>query len=155
MLGGRLLTGHSGLAGEIGHVTAVPEGGRKCGCGNTGCLETVASDSALAFHASRKLGRAVTVDEVIELARSGTVDLAAELDAMAGYLAVGVAAVINLFNPAVVFVHCRCSRWTRRCSIASSSGPVGARCRPRSPTAASSARKEASVRARWRVSFST
>ena len=36
MLGGRLLKGHSGLAGEIGHVTAVPEGGRKCGCGNYG-----------------------------------------------------------------------------------------------------------------------
>jgi N-acetylglucosamine repressor len=105
MLGGRLLKGHSGLAGEIGHVTAVAEGGRRCGCGNTGCLETVASDTALAHHASRKLGRTVSVDEVIELARSGTVDLSAELDAMAGYLAVGVAAVINLFNPAVVFIH--------------------------------------------------
>ena len=59
MIGGRLLKGHPGLAGEIGHVTAVAEGGRTCGCGNTGCLETVASDSALAYHASHKLGRAV------------------------------------------------------------------------------------------------
>jgi predicted NBD/HSP70 family sugar kinase len=105
MIGGRLLKGNSGLAGEIGHVTAVAEGGRACGCGNTGCLETVASDTALAFHAGRKLGRAVSVDEVIVLARSGAVDLSAELDEMAGYLAVAVAAVINLFNPAVVFVH--------------------------------------------------
>jgi predicted NBD/HSP70 family sugar kinase len=105
MLGGRLLRGHSGLAGEIGHVTAVANGGRRCGCGNTGCLETVASDSALAWHASRKLGRPVAVDEVIALARTGQVDLTAELDEIAGYLAVGVAAVINLFNPAVVFIH--------------------------------------------------
>jgi predicted NBD/HSP70 family sugar kinase len=105
MLGGRLLKGNSGLAGEIGHITAVAEGGRECGCGNAGCLETVASDTALAFHAGRKLGRAVAVDEVIDLARSGAVDLTAELDAMADYLAVGVAAVINLFNPAVVFIH--------------------------------------------------
>ena len=105
MLGGRLLKGHSGLAGEVGHVTAVANGGRRCGCGNHGCLETVASDSALAYHASRKLGRAVSVDDVIELARAGTVDLSAELDEMAGYLAVAVAAVINLFNPAVVFIH--------------------------------------------------
>jgi predicted NBD/HSP70 family sugar kinase len=105
MLGGRLLRGHSGLAGEIGHVTAVANGGRRCGCGNTGCLETVASDSALAWHASRKLGRPVAVDEVIALARAGQVDLTAELDEIAGYLAVGVAAVINLFNPAVVFIH--------------------------------------------------
>jgi predicted NBD/HSP70 family sugar kinase len=105
MLGGRLLRGHSGLAGEIGHITAVANGGRRCGCGNTGCLETVASDSALAWHASRKLGRTVTVDEVISLARNGQVDLASELDEIAGYLAIGVAGVINLFNPAVVFIH--------------------------------------------------
>jgi predicted NBD/HSP70 family sugar kinase len=105
MSGGRILKGHSGLAGEIGHITAVAEGGRKCGCGNTGCLETVASDSALAWHASRKLGRAVNVDEVIELAKSGTVDLRKELREVAGFVAVGVAAVINLFNPATVFIH--------------------------------------------------
>jgi predicted NBD/HSP70 family sugar kinase len=105
MLGGRLLKGHSGLAGEIGHVTAVAEGGRRCGCGNHGCLETVTSDTALAYHASQKLGRAVSVDEVMDLARAGTVDLSAELVEMAEYLAIGVAAVINLFNPAVVFIH--------------------------------------------------
>jgi N-acetylglucosamine repressor len=103
--GGRLLKGRSGLAGEIGHITAVARGGRTCGCGNTGCLETVASDSALAWHASRKLGRAVDVDEVIELAKSGAVDLRAELREVAGFVAVAVAAVINLFNPATVFIH--------------------------------------------------
>ena len=105
MSGGRLLKGRSGLAGEIGHFTAVSEGGRRCGCGNLGCLETVASDSALAWHASAKLGRAVDVDEVIELAKAGAVDLRAELREVAGYVAVGVAAVINLFNPATVFIH--------------------------------------------------
>lgn len=105
MSGGRILKGRSGLAGEIGHFTAVAEGGRRCGCGNTGCLETVASDSALAWHASRKLGRAVHVDEVIELAKSGAVDLHAELREVAGFVAVSVAAVINLFNPATVFIH--------------------------------------------------
>jgi N-acetylglucosamine repressor len=105
MSGGRLLKGRSGLAGEIGHITAVAEGGRKCGCGNTGCLETLASDSALAWHATRKLGRTVNVDEVIELAKSGAVELGAELQEVAGFVAVGVAAVINLFNPATVFIH--------------------------------------------------
>lgn len=105
MSGGRILKGRSGLAGEIGHITAMAEGGRKCGCGNTGCLETVASDSALAWHASRKLGRTVNVDEVIELAKSGRVDLRKELHEVAGFVAVGVAAVINLFNPATVFIH--------------------------------------------------
>ncbi|HEY1187086.1 MAG TPA: ROK family protein, partial [Gemmata sp.] len=105
MSGGRLLKGRSGLAGEIGHFTAVPAGGRRCGCGNTGCLETVASDSALAWHASQKLGRTVSPDEVLELAKTGSVDLLAELHEVAGFVAVGLAAVINLFNPATVFVH--------------------------------------------------
>ena len=105
MMDGRLLKGHSGLAGEIGHITAIASGGRKCGCGNTGCLETVASDSALAYHAGLKLGRAVSVDEVLVLARMRAVDLRAELDDIASYLAIGVAAVVNLFNPAVVFIY--------------------------------------------------
>jgi N-acetylglucosamine repressor len=105
MSGGRLLKGRSGMAGEIGHFTAVAEGGRTCGCGNTGCLETVASDSALAWHAGRKLGRTVNADEVIELAKSGLVDLRSELEEVAGFVAVGLAAVINLFNPATVFIH--------------------------------------------------
>jgi N-acetylglucosamine repressor len=105
MLGGRLLKGRAGLAGEVGHVTAVAAGGRRCGCGNTGCLETVASDSALAHHAALKLGRPVSADEVLDLIRAGAVDLTAEVAEVAEYLGVAVAAVVNLFNPAVVFVH--------------------------------------------------
>jgi N-acetylglucosamine repressor len=107
MSGGRLLTGHSGLSGEVGHITAVAEGGRPCGCGNHGCLETVASDAALAWRVSRKLGRKVDADAVIELVKAGKVSLTAELAETARYLAVGLAAVINLFNPATVFIHTR------------------------------------------------
>ncbi len=80
--------------------------GGSCGCGNIGCLETVASDSALAYHAGRKLGRAVQRGRgdrpralrVRSICRRNC-------DEIARYLAVGVAAVINLFNPAVVFIH--------------------------------------------------
>lgn len=107
MSGGRLLTGHSGLAGEIGHITAVADGGRPCGCGNHGCLETVASDSALAWRASKRLGRKIDTDAVIELAKAGKVSLAAELAETARYLAVAVSAVMNLFNPSTVFIHTR------------------------------------------------
>lgn len=42
VVGGRLVTGATGLAGEVGHVTVRPEG-RVCRCGKTGCLETVAA----------------------------------------------------------------------------------------------------------------
>jgi predicted NBD/HSP70 family sugar kinase len=106
--GGRLLTGHRGLAGEIGHITVVPDASqaRRCGCGNSGCLETVASDTSLAWRVSRKLGRTVNIEEVIGLAREGK-DLSRELDEVSDYLAIGIAAVVNLFNPARLFVHGR------------------------------------------------
>lgn len=42
VVGGRLVTGSAGLAGELGHVTVEPAG-RPCRCGKRGCLETVAS----------------------------------------------------------------------------------------------------------------
>jgi predicted NBD/HSP70 family sugar kinase len=106
MSGGALLIGHNGLAGEIGHITVV-EDGRQCGCGNRGCLETAASDSALAWRLSNRVGRRLNIEKVIDLSRSGTIDLSEELDETCRYLAIGVAAVINLFNPATLFVHGR------------------------------------------------
>ena len=102
--GGRLITGYSGLAGEIGHIT-VELDGRQCGCGNYGCLETVAGDSALAYAVSQKLGRFVTVMEALNLIRSGEIDAKAEMHRTCRYLAVGVAAVINMLNPSTLFVH--------------------------------------------------
>lgn len=107
MSGGRVLNGHSGLAGEIGQITVVAEGGRACGCGNTGCLETVCNDAAFARRVGRKLNRTVTVDEALALVESGRGPLAGELLETAKYLSIAVAAVINLFNPTTVFVHSR------------------------------------------------
>ena len=46
VLGGRLLRGRFGLAGEIGHINVVPDG-RRCGCGLEGCWEQYASGRAL------------------------------------------------------------------------------------------------------------
>ncbi|MGH4017107.1 MAG: ROK family protein [Pseudonocardiaceae bacterium] len=46
VLGGRLVTGVSGLAGELGHLPLQPAG-HECTCGNRGCLETVASDEGI------------------------------------------------------------------------------------------------------------
>jgi glucokinase len=44
--GGQLLYGYTGFAGELGH-TIVVEGGRQCGCGRKGCLETYASATGI------------------------------------------------------------------------------------------------------------
>jgi glucokinase len=46
VVNGSLVYGHDGYAGELGHVNAVPNG-RKCGCGNRGCLETYVSATGI------------------------------------------------------------------------------------------------------------
>lgn len=104
MSGGHLLTGQSGLAGELGHITVDPHGLR-CGCGNRGCLETLATDAALARAISARLGRLVEIREAVQLIRDGAIDATAELDRVAEYLSIAFAAVINIFNPAAFFVH--------------------------------------------------
>jgi N-acetylglucosamine repressor len=103
---GQLIAGHRGLAGEIGHITVDPNG-RRCGCGNAGCLETVASDLALARAISDKLGKTISIDQAIDLARNGKLKADAEIGRTIEYLAIGVAAVVNVFNPAAVLVQGR------------------------------------------------
>jgi glucokinase len=54
VLGGELWTGIRGVSGEIGHMTVVSNGLR-CGCGNRGCLETIASGPAITAEAVRRV----------------------------------------------------------------------------------------------------
>lgn len=56
---GMLVQGASGAAGEIGHITVVPEGGAPCNCGKSGCLETVASATGIV----RLANEALSTDE--------------------------------------------------------------------------------------------
>lgn len=99
--GGRPVLGNSGFAGELGHLTVVPDGGRACGCGNTGCLETECSDTALAWRVGNRLGTRLTVEDAVAAATPQ------EVRANVRYLAVAAAAVVNVFNPATLFVHAR------------------------------------------------
>src|SRR5215472_10929457 len=64
ILGGKLWTGASGLAGEVGHITIDAEG-PDCVCGNAGCLETVASAPNIVRRAKERLDR----DSTSSLAR--------------------------------------------------------------------------------------
>lgn len=63
VVGGQLVKGSNGYAGELGHVTAVP-GGARCRCGKSGCVETVASVPAI-LGRCRELG--VPVDTLDDL----------------------------------------------------------------------------------------
>jgi N-acetylglucosamine repressor len=102
--GGRMLQGHSGLGGELGHVT-VQLDGRRCGCGNHGCLETVATDAALVARVAERIGRPLDIDTLLSEVRRGALDVREEVSGVLDYLAVGVAAVINIFNPHKLFIY--------------------------------------------------
>ncbi len=95
LLGGALLRGPGGRAGELGHVVVDPDG-PACGCGGRGCLEQVAGLAALL--------RAAGADGVDDLlARRDDPAPAAALAAAARGLGVALAAAVNLLDvPAVV-----------------------------------------------------
>jgi glucokinase len=66
--GGRVLRGHVGMAGELGHITVVPNG-NPCGCGNQGCVEKHASATAVTAMARlMQIGEDLSSREVFELA---------------------------------------------------------------------------------------
>jgi predicted NBD/HSP70 family sugar kinase len=102
VLRGRLYTGVSGLAGELGHLPLQPDG-PECTCGNRGCLETVASDRAiLRFLQDKGVRDCRSVQQAMRLAQdeqtaAGTA--AREAFAVTGHaLGRGLAALCNLLN---------------------------------------------------------
>ena len=96
-------TGHSGFAGEMGHIPIVPNG-RQCHCGRRGCLETVASEWALLERISERFERPIDFDEVMALALKGDKMVRSELNRLCKYLAIAIAHVVNLFDPQCIFV---------------------------------------------------
>jgi len=118
ILDGRLYHGASDVAGELGHIT-IDSTGRKCGCGNYGCLEAYASGPAIAQRAREALGGGEPssmpglVGDDLALITAATVFAAAEAgDELAGhvvrdtakFLGIGVANFLNIFNPEVVVI---------------------------------------------------
>lgn len=104
--GGRYVSGKRGFAGEIGHTTVQPDG-YPCGCGNRGCLETVASDVAFLAAVRARLNESLTFEEVEAGFRDGNLDVREELEATLEFVSIGLATVVNLFNPEAVFLHGR------------------------------------------------
>ncbi len=104
--GGELLRGHNGLAGELGHITVDPTG-KLCGCGNHGCLETLATDSALTAMLSERLNQKFLIEDIIPQLRNGQIQAPDEINRVCEYLSIAVAAAINLFNPATLFLYGR------------------------------------------------
>jgi glucokinase len=115
---GKLVHGASDVAGEIGHIT-IEVNGRRCGCGNEGCLEAYASGPAIARRACEAI-EAGAVSEISAMAGNNPAAITAQTvfaaaakgDALADelvrdtarYLGVGIANMLNILNPEVVVI---------------------------------------------------
>ncbi len=100
-IGGDIVRGESGLAGELGH-TVVEPGGPRCACGNAGCLEAVAGLPALFARVAEATGEpAERIDAaaLAERARQGDEAVVRELERVGRGIGVAFAALVNLFNP--------------------------------------------------------
>jgi predicted NBD/HSP70 family sugar kinase len=118
ILEGKLYHGASDVAGEIGHTTIDTEG-RRCKCGNYGCLEAYASGPNIAMRAIEALEAGaesrlpgyvdgdlnrVTAQTVYQAAYDGD-ELALEVvNDTARFLGAGIANLLNVFNPEVVVI---------------------------------------------------
>jgi glucokinase len=118
IINGRLYSGPSGSAGEIGHMT-IDVNGPRCSCGNIGCLEVLASGTAIASEAIRRISQGgesslsqmaggkienITA-ELVGVAAWGGDGLAAEvISKVAAYLGVGMVNLVNIFNPEMIIV---------------------------------------------------
>jgi glucokinase len=117
VVGGRLVLGAVGAAGEPGHMV-IDLDGPPCPCGSVGCLESLASGSALGREGRRVAraaadsalaralegGREITGALVTELAHDGD-QAARDVVALTGMrLGAGIANLVNLLNPSVVVV---------------------------------------------------
>lgn len=112
ILDGNLYRGSTGIGGEIGHLTVDPTGDAQCGCGNTGCLEAVASGTALGRYGAAAAAAdsssaiatlagdplKVTGETVTAAALAGD-PLARSLVARAGrWLGIGVASLVAVLD---------------------------------------------------------
>jgi glucokinase len=116
ILDGRLFHGVGDVAGEIGHTT-IDANGRRCGCGNYGCLEAYASGPAIAERAREALAGgepsampAAVGGDLSRLTAATVYDAAQHGDRLAQevvretarILGIGIANLLNIFNPDVV-----------------------------------------------------
>ncbi len=96
--GGKVLRGVNGMAGELGHITIVPNG-NPCGCGNRGCVEKHASATAIIAMAKLLgLGDNMTAKAVYDLAINGNPKAQMIFTSMGESLGIVLAMLINAFN---------------------------------------------------------
>lgn len=96
---GKILYGSNGFSGRFGH-TVIEVNGRDCTCGSKGCLEAYASMGALvrSIYGDTQYHKKY-LEDIMERKREGDKEICRLLDEVYQYLGIGIANVINIFNP--------------------------------------------------------
>ena len=103
VVGGQIIHGAAGTAGELGHVL-LDDNGPICRCGNRGCLETLAAGPAIVELLQRTHGPSLTLDAVLELVEQedpGALRAVADAGRAVGR---ALAALVNVLNPEVIVI---------------------------------------------------
>ncbi|MGO8837184.1 MAG: ROK family transcriptional regulator [Limisphaerales bacterium] len=110
VLNGQLVRGPAGMAGEFGHVV-VREDGPLCNCGNHGCWESLASNTAalryyreMCARNPAALSQPRTFEDLLRLAEQNDTAAAQALDRMAHFLGEGIAMLVMGLAPSLVVV---------------------------------------------------
>jgi glucokinase len=111
VLGGTILRGTNGAAGELGHV-CVEANGAQCGCGSRGCIEQYASASAIVRMANELkekfpdsvLHSNATAAEVFSAAKCGDALAGEVFREMGTYLGIAITDLINIFDPEAIVI---------------------------------------------------
>ena len=116
MINGKLYGGRGGFAGEVGHMTLDPDG-PPCNCGSRGCWEVLIGPTAIVQRVRQAVveGRAtnllalcggdpeaIRMEHVLQAAEHGEPAVLNTLDEVGRYLGIGIANLINTFNPSLV-----------------------------------------------------
>lgn len=115
IVGGKMLAGHHGAAGEIGHIIVDLDETETCGCGKRGHLEQYASATGIVHMATQKLAKEerqtvlagkelLTAKDIFDAAKAGDAVALELVDTLCEILAIAMADISNVVDPEVYVV---------------------------------------------------
>jgi len=99
----KIVYGKSGTAGEMGHMT-IDKFGRKCACGQRGCLEAYINEKGIRKTAFEILGKRIDTITLYNMARKGNRKAIEIWQETGKYLGLGLANIVDSLNPDIIIV---------------------------------------------------
>ncbi|MEO0100948.1 MAG: ROK family protein, partial [candidate division WOR-3 bacterium] len=100
---GELILGENFAAGEFGHTSIFPEG-KRCQCGNRGCLEAYIGEKGIRMMARKVIGKDLSPQEISIRAKEGEKKSLKIIEMVGYYLGLGLVNVIHLFDPEIIII---------------------------------------------------